>query len=110
MVTRTPWRQTATGLSLTVRLTPKASRDAISGTEAVADGVALKARVRAAPEKGAANAALERLVAEWLGVPRTTVAVAAGGKSRVKTVRVEGDPLALAGRVAALVAGNTGKA
>ena len=51
----------------------------------------MKARVRAIPENGEANAALERLVAGWLGVGKSAVAVTAGGKSRIKTVTVSGD-------------------
>ncbi len=85
-VAESVWRRSAAGLSLRVRLTPRSSRDAVEGVEQTAEGVALKARVRAIPENGAANAALERLIAEWLGVPKSTVSVAAGGKSRIKTV------------------------
>ena len=80
------WRRSAARLSLRVRLTPRSSRDAIEGVERTAEGMALKARVRAIPENGAANAALERLIADWLGIPKSTVSVAAGGKSRIKTV------------------------
>jgi uncharacterized protein len=86
-----PWRPHAGGVALRVRLAPKSSRNAIEGVTATAAGPALKARVRSVPEDGAANAALERLVAEWLGVTRTTVAVSGGGKSRVKTLAVAGD-------------------
>lgn len=35
--------------------------------------------------------ALEELVARWLGVPKRTVSVAAGGKSRLKALRIVGD-------------------
>jgi uncharacterized protein YggU (UPF0235/DUF167 family) len=63
----------------------------------------LLARVRAAPEKGAANAALERLLSERLGLPRSTVSVIAGGTSRLKTVRLSGEAKALAGRIASVV-------
>jgi uncharacterized protein YggU (UPF0235/DUF167 family) len=34
-------------------------------------------------------------MADWLGVPRTSVSLAAGGKSRLKTLDVVGEPLAL---------------
>ena len=43
------------------------------------------------PDKGKANAALEKLVAAWLGVPRTTVTVSAGFTQRLKTLRIEGE-------------------
>ena len=99
-----PWRITREGLALRVRLTPKASRDAIAGVDGTADGPALKVRVRAVPEDGAANAAVEKLVAEWLGVAKSKVALTSGGKSRVKMFAVIGDGAALAVAVAARLA------
>ena len=50
----------------------------------------LAARVRAAPVDGAANTALEHLLAEALGCPRSRVSVERGASSRVKTVEIEG--------------------
>lgn len=88
-----PYEADAGGLRVRVRLTPRGGRDALEGTEFLSDGRAvLKARVRAAPEKGLANAALEKLVAEALGVPKSTVSVIAGGASRTKTVKIAGEP------------------
>jgi uncharacterized protein YggU (UPF0235/DUF167 family) len=88
-----------------VRLTPRGGRDALDGVETRADGRAvLKARVRAAPEKGAANAALAALLADLLGVPKSAVSVTAGATSRVKTVEVAGDAAALARALQAQVA------
>lgn len=98
-----PWRIVQNGLAIRVRLTPKASRDAIEGVEETADGPALKARVRAVPEDGAANAAVEKLLAAWLGVPKSAVTLVSGGKSRVKMLAVSGDGTALAAAVAAKV-------
>ncbi len=84
------------GLDLYVRLTPKSSKDELGGVEASADGkIYARARVRAVPEKGAANTALERLIAKSLGVPATTAQVVAGGTARLKTVRISGEPQAL---------------
>jgi uncharacterized protein YggU (UPF0235/DUF167 family) len=91
------------GIDLVVRLTPKSSRDAVEGMEAGGDGRPyLKARVRAVPEKGKANAALERLLAAALGLPASDVAVIAGGTARLKTVRLAGDPAALVKTLATL--------
>lgn len=73
-----------------VRVTPKASRDEVCGLEQTADGPAIKARVRALPADGAANAAVEKLVATWLGVPKSSVSVSRGMKSRVKTLAIGG--------------------
>jgi uncharacterized protein len=80
------------GLCLTVRLTPKGGRDVIEGTEILSDGRAvLKARVQAAPAKGAANAALEALLARSLRVAKSAVTVTAGRTGRVKSVSIAGD-------------------
>lgn len=91
-----PFRAEANGLLVYVRLTPRASGDLISGTETTADGRAhIAAKVRAVPEKGAANAAVERLLAEWLGVPKMSISLASGATSRLKTLRIAGDPARL---------------
>ena len=104
MGTHDIWRVRAGGLALRVRLTPRSSADRIEGVEATAEGPALKARVRAAPQDGEANAALERLIAEWLAVPRRSVEVDRGTRSRVKSVAVNGEPERLEASVRALVA------
>ena len=99
----TSFRLRENGIDLFVRLTPKAALDRIDGVETAADGRShLKARVRAVPESGAANQALERMMAKALGVPSSSVAVVASGTSRLKTLRILGDPAALAKSVDAL--------
>ena len=91
-----PWTPAADGIAIAVRLTPRGGRDSIDGVETLADGnVVLKARVRAAPSEGEANAALCRLVAGVLGVPPTRVAIVGGATSRLKRVKVMGDARAL---------------
>ena len=82
-----------------MRVSPKSAREGIDGVVETAQGPALTVRVRAVAEKGEANRAVEMVVAGWLGVPKSSVAVTAGGKSRLKTVLVTGQP----GRLAALV-------
>ena len=81
---------------LKVRLTPKSSRDAIVGVEAFGGEAVLKTRVRALPEEGRANAALEKLIAHWLKLPPSSVSVARGGTSRIKQILIEGDAETLA--------------
>lgn len=77
---------------LTVRLTPKGGRNAVEGWMEGADGArCLKARVRAVPENGKANAALEALLAETLGVAKSQVKIVAGLTARRKTVEIAGD-------------------
>jgi hypothetical protein len=67
-----------------VKVVPGASRDAIAGWL----GEALKVRVRAAPERGKANAAVEALVARALRVPRRSVRVASGQTSPHKVLEI----------------------
>lgn len=53
-------------------------------------GETLKVRVTAPAERGRANAAVEEIVADALGVPRKSARVVAGGSSTRKVVQVEG--------------------
>jgi hypothetical protein len=100
-----PWNATASGLSVTIRLTPRGGRDALDGIETLADGRSvLKARVRAAPTEGEANAALVALLAKTLDVPRRTVTLAAGDTARIKRIVIKGDGAALAARLQHLLA------
>jgi uncharacterized protein YggU (UPF0235/DUF167 family) len=97
-------RKAATGVIVTVRLTPRSARDAIDGLEDFGGETVLKARVRAVPEAGRANAALEKLIAKWLGLPASKVAVAHGGKSRLKQVAIAGDGIMLSALIATRIA------
>jgi len=65
---------------------PRASRDGIVGWQ---DG-ALRLRVTAAPVEGAANRAVEALLARALGVAPSRVRVVRGARGRDKLVRVTG--------------------
>ena len=72
-----------------MRLTPSGGADRIEGVALDAAGEPyVKARVRAAPEKGAANAALEALLAKALGVAKSQVQVTRGASARMKLVTV----------------------
>jgi uncharacterized protein len=97
-------RRVAAGVVLPVRLTPKSGRDEITGVEEFGGEAVLKARVRALPEGGKANTALEKLIASWLKVPPSFVTVAQGSKSRAKQVLIEGDADALVRLIEARVA------
>lgn len=93
------------GVDLFVRLTPRSSADELGAVSVSADGKGfLLARVRAVPEKGLANRALTRLVAEHLDMPSSAVTIAAGDTARQKTVRIAGDPEKLAALLLALAA------
>ena len=96
-------RAVGTGVMLKVRLTPKSGRDEIVGVEAFGEEAVLKARVRAAPTEGEANAALISLLAKTLDVPRRAVTLAAGETARIKRIVIDGDGAALAARLERLV-------
>jgi uncharacterized protein len=70
---------------LTVRLQPRAKRNAILEER---DGV-LRVSVAAAPVDGLANAALCKLLAKRTGIARARVTVIRGERSREKVVRFE---------------------
>ncbi|GGA91041.1 UPF0235 protein [Brucella endophytica] len=91
------------GVTLFVRLTPKSSKDAVEGVGEQSDGRRyLNARVRAVPEDGKANKALVKLLAKTLDVAGAGVAVVAGATSRLKQIKIEGDPAVLAEKLQAL--------
>jgi uncharacterized protein YggU (UPF0235/DUF167 family) len=76
---------------IAVRLTPSGGADRIDGIGADAAGEAfVKARVRAPPEDGKANAALGALLARELGVAKSGVTVVKGHAARWKIVEIEG--------------------
>ncbi len=89
------WRADRAGVRLLVRVTPKSAREGVDGLTETAHGKALTVRVRAAADKGEANRAVEMVVADWLGVAKSSVAVWAGGKSRIKTLLITGEPAKL---------------
>jgi len=100
-----PWTVDASGLVLTVRLTPRGGRDAIDGVDMLADGrCVLKARVRAMASEGEANAALVRLIARALDVPPRAVALVAGDTARIKRLQIAGNGKALAAALEKIVA------
>jgi uncharacterized protein len=96
------YRRVDGGIEISVRLTPRSSVDAVEGVEISGDRAYLKARVRAVPENGKANEALERLVAKWLEVPRGQVSIVTGTASRLKTLKIIGDAAALADKMASV--------
>lgn len=98
-----PWRIRPDGLEVRVRVTPRGGRDAIDGVEALSDGRrVLKVRVRAAPEDGAANDGVRRLLAKALRLPASAVSLEAGATARLKTFLIAGDATSIAAKLALL--------
>ncbi|MBB5711385.1 DUF167 family protein [Sphingomonas xinjiangensis] len=81
------WRGSADAIEITVRVTPRASRDVLAA--GTADHFA--ARLAARPVEGAANTALVALVAKQFGVSRRAVTLLAGETSRLKRLAITGD-------------------
>lgn len=63
---------------------PKSGADAILG---VHDG-ALRVSVKAAPEKGKANASIIKFLSKSLGIPQNSVSIISGATSRRKRVKI----------------------
>jgi uncharacterized protein len=89
-----PWRETAGGVELTVRLTPRGGAARVDGVTAQDGQPCLKVRVTAPPVEGAANAALVAFLAKSLGLPRSAVTLVAGERARVKRLHLRGEGLA----------------
>jgi uncharacterized protein (TIGR00251 family) len=74
------------GCTFRVRVVPRGRRDEVMGLH----GDALKIRLAAPPERGKANRALQRFLAERLGVSSSAIEILSGHTSRQKRVCVEG--------------------
>jgi uncharacterized protein len=72
--------------TLSVYVTPKSGRDELAGWR----GNELHVRVTSAPEGGKANAAVCKLVAAGLGIPKSSVSVLRGETSRHKILEAKG--------------------
>ena len=94
MTAEQPWRAGNGCVIVRVRLTPKSSIEGVDGVAPSAEGMALAARV----------AAVEKLVARWLDVPKSTVRVTAGAKSRIKSLTISGETHCLEQRLKAKLA------
>ena len=79
-------RQSAQGVTLRVRVKPRASRDALVGER---DG-ALVVALKAPPRGGAANEALARFLGQALDVAPSAVRIVRGATGRSKLVAVSG--------------------
>lgn len=85
-------RESAAGVTLRVRVQPRASKDALAGER---EG-ALVVRLKAPPVDGAANEALARFLGRALDVAPSAVRILTGASGRNKLVTVAGVDLATA--------------
>jgi hypothetical protein len=89
------------GAALTVRVTPRSSRNGIAG---ILDDGTVKIQLTAAPVDGEANHKLIEFLARTLDLPRSNIEIVAGAGGRDKLVSVLGiDAATLHARVLAAV-------
>ena len=81
-----PIKDTPSGATFSVRLHPRAKKNAITGEV----GDALKLALTAPPADGKANDACIEFLADLLKLPRSSITIAAGQTSRNKLIRISG--------------------
>lgn len=88
----TDFRIEGHNLTFWLKVKPKSRHEGLSMTSSGE----LCLAVHAPPAEGLANEACIRFLAETLGVPKASIQIIAGGRSRRKLIRVTGMPGALA--------------
>src|SRR5438045_9556354 len=81
-----PIRETAGHITLSIKVQPRAKKNAITGTV----GDALKVSLTAPPVDGKANQAVIEFFADIFKMPRSSVTIASGETSRLKVIRISG--------------------
>ena len=81
-----PIKDTPNGATFSVKIHPRAKKNAVTGQV----GDALKISLTAPPLEGRANQACIEFLADLLEVPRSSITIAAGQTSRNKLIRVAG--------------------
>ena len=90
--TPSPFQPVAGGLEVRLRVTPKASRDAITGVVADSQGNgAIRIAVTAVPENGNANAAVIKMLAKAWRLRKTDMQIVRGATDRNKILLIAGD-------------------
>jgi uncharacterized protein (TIGR00251 family) len=86
-------REVTEGLILTIRVTPKSSKNEVAGIYEAANGAAaISVKVSAPPDKGKANQAVIELFAKALKVPKSSLTIVSGETSRSKHLLIRGKP------------------
>ena len=73
-------------MDISIRVHPRSNRNVVE----VSDDGTVRVRVTASPEKGNANNAVVKLLADRLRVPKSSIAIVRGHTARNKVVRVNG--------------------
>ena len=93
------WRSGPEGITLRVKVQPRARRPGVGGLAPGVDGPRLRLAVAEPAEDGRANRAACTLLATALGLPAAAVSLLQGAAAREKLVQVSGDAEALAARM-----------
>jgi len=96
------WRVVGDAVTVAVKVHPRARHPRLHGPVPDAAGERLAIGVREPAEDGRANRAVCAALAAAVGVPPSQVDVTAGAAARRKTLRISGDAVAIATRLAAL--------
>lgn len=87
-MTSAPWiASVPDGVDIAVKAAPRSSKsgiDGLYGTEA------LKVRIKAAPVDGKANRELVEVLADALGIAKSSVGIVSGPSSKHKRLRIHG--------------------
>jgi uncharacterized protein (TIGR00251 family) len=81
-----PIHETAKRVTFSIKVHPRATKTAITGTV----GDALKISLTAPPVDGKANQAVIEFFADIFKIPRSSVTIASGETSRLKVIRISG--------------------
>jgi hypothetical protein len=81
-----PIHETAKGVTFSIKVHPRATKTAITGTV----GDTLKISLTAPPVDGKANEAVIEFFADIFKIPRSSVTIASGETSRLKVIRISG--------------------
>ena len=79
-------RETSAGLEIRIHVLSRAKRNEISGTY----NGALKINTTAPPVDDAANKAVIEYLSKLFGIPKSSIRILAGTKSRDKTLQISG--------------------
>jgi uncharacterized protein len=83
------------GLRLDIHVQPGGSRNELCGQH----GDSLKVKVKARPVEGAANQAVREFFAELFEIPKSSVTILKGDRSRTKSILLGGDTEKLLNRL-----------
>jgi uncharacterized protein (TIGR00251 family) len=81
-----PIREAAGHVTFSIKVRPRAKKNAITGTV----GDALKISLTAPPVDGKANQAVIEFFSEIFKIPRSCITIASGETSQLKVIRISG--------------------